>query len=207
MSEQDLKPDDKQENKLNKFTSAVLKDAQEQRNSILAEIEEYRKAQMEKAEEDILHEAYIMIQNEISVIKNQHSRKISLAELEGRRKLLKQREDIADKVFKETSEKILGYTQTENYLSGLCEGIKKSSLLLPEGEIVIQVKPDDLKHADRLKAACDRPCSVEENINIDLGGYILVNRVKGIVIDETLDLKLSSQKDWFAASSGLTLGL
>ena len=193
--------------KLDKFSSAVLKDAEEQRRIILEEIEEYRKAQMEKAEEDILHEAYIMIQNEISAIKNQQSRKISLAELEGRRNFLKQREDIMNRVFKETSERILAYTATAEYGNMLCEKLKNSAANLPEGSLVIQIKHADLPLADRLIAACGHKAAVEENANIALGGFILENRDKGVIIDETLDLKLEGQKDWFAASSGLTLGL
>jgi V/A-type H+-transporting ATPase subunit E len=192
---------------LGKFSSAILKDAQEQRGIILAEIEEYRKAQMEKAEEDVLHEAYIMIQNEISAIKNQQSRKISITELEGRRSFLKQREEIMSRVFKETSERILAFTGTAEYEKLICTLLQKSAGRLPEGALVIQVRHADLPLADKLINACGRSAMVEENISISLGGFILVNKDMGVIIDETLDLKLSSQKDWFAASSGLTLGL
>jgi V/A-type H+-transporting ATPase subunit E len=195
------------EKKLDKFSSAVLKDAQDHREKILAEIEEYRNVQMEKAEEDILHEAYIMIQNEISAIKSQQSRKVSLAELEGRRKFLKQREEIMGRVFQETSARILAYTGTADYATMLCETVKKSCGTLPEGDLVIQVRPTDLPLADRLIKACGRTAKVEGNSSITLGGYILINSDKGVIIDETLDLKLMSQKDWFAASSGLTMGL
>ena len=192
---------------LGKFSSAILKDAQEQRGIILAEIEEYRKAQMEKAEEDVLHEAYIMIQNEISAIKNQQSRKISITELEGRRSFLKQREEIMSRVFKETSERILAFTGTAEYEKLICTLLQKSAGRLPEGTLVIQVRHADLPLADKLINACGRSAVVEKNISISLGGFILVNKDMGVIIDETLDLKLSSQKDWFAASSGLTLGL
>lgn len=195
------------EKKLDKFSSAVLKDAEAQREKILAEIEEYRKAEMEKAEEDILHEAYIMIQNEISAIKNQQSRRISLAELEGRRKFLKQREDIMARVFKETSARIVEFTHTTEYQNKLCDAVRKNCEAMPEGDIVIQVKRDDLAFADALTAASGRAARVEANSSITLGGYILINKDKGVIIDESLDLKLSNQKDWFAASSGLTMGL
>jgi V/A-type H+-transporting ATPase subunit E len=193
--------------KLGKFSSAILKDAQEQRGIILAEIEEYRKAQMEKAEEDVLHEAYIMIQNEISAIKNQQSRKISITELEGRRSFLKHREEIMSRVFKETSERLLAFTGTAEYEKLICALLQKSAGRLSGGALVIQVRHADLPLADKLINACGRSAMVEENISISLGGFILVNKDMGVIIDETLDLKLSSQKDWFAASSGLTLGL
>ena len=195
------------DNKLDKFSSAVLKDAQEQRAKILQEIEEYRKSQMEKAEEEILHEAYIMIQNEIASIKNQESRKISLAELEGRRKLLKQREEITAKVFTETAGRLLAFTRTPEYKPYLCDRVKKCAVQLPAGQVVIRLKKDDLALSDSLIAACGREATVEAAADIEIGGFIMVNEEMGLVVDETIDLKLRSQKDWFAAASGLTLGL
>lgn len=196
-----------QEITLEKFSSSVLKDAQEQHDKILAEIEVYRKAEMEKAEVEAQQESSSMIQSEMSSIKNLQSRKLSLAELEGRRRLLKQREDLTEKIFGQTADKIRSYTSTPEYVQQLCSRVKSSSSSLPEGSLVIQVKPDDLSLADKLKEACGRDATVEANINIELGGYILCNNDKGIVIDETFDLKLNSQRDWFASTSGLSLGL
>ena len=195
------------ENKLDKFSSAVLKDAQEQREKILQEIEEYRKSQMEKAEEEILHEAYIMIQNEIASIKNQESRKISLAELEGRRKLLKQREEITAKVFGETAGRLLAFTRSPEYAPYMVRHVKACAVQLPAGRVVIRVKKDDLALSDSLIGACGREASVEAAGDIEIGGFIMINEEVGLVVDETIDLKLKSQKDWFAAASGLTLGL
>jgi V/A-type H+-transporting ATPase subunit E len=188
------------ENKLDKFSSAVIKDAEDQRSKILNEIEEYRKSQMEKAEEEILHEAYIMI-------KNKHSRKISLSELEGRRKLLMLREELSGKVFDEAASHVLDFSKGPDYIKYMCDAVKKCCNEIPEGNVIIQVKKDDLQFADMLVVASGREAKVEINLNIKLGGVLVNNISKGIVIDETLDLKISSQKDWFAAESGLSIGM
>ena len=194
--------------KLEKFSSAVLKDAEEQRTRTLSEIDSYRRTELEKAEEEILHDAYVMIQNQIAAIKNRQSREISLTELEGRRKLLKLRESLTKQVFDDAAAKIIDYTKTEAYRALLCSIVKKSCLSIPEGPVVLEVKKEDLRLAADLQAACGgRQATVEANDNITLGGVILYNREKGIIVDETLDLKLSAQKDWFASSSGLSIGL
>lgn len=195
------------EKKLDKFSSAVLKDAEEQRSKILEEIEEYRKSQMEKAEEEILHEAYVMIQNEIAAIKNKQSRKISLTELEGRRKLLLLREELSDKVFEEAASQILNFTKTDEYKKYLCDVVKKCCEEIPEGDVLIEVKKDDLALSEMLVAASGHNAKVEANAKIVLGGALVSNPARGVVVDETLDLKLSSQKDWFAAESGLSIGM
>lgn len=192
---------------LKKFTSAVLSDAEEQRKKILAEIEEYREQEMHRAEEDVLHEAYNLIQSEIANIHNKQSREISLAELEGRRKLLTLREELTQKVFKEAADKIIAYTQTDAYSEWLCNMLKQSSQVIAPGSLVIEVKRGELTPSKKLIEATGRKATVTEVPNILLGGFILVNEEKGFVIDETLDQKLQNEKDWFAASSGLTLRL
>lgn len=192
---------------LEKFTSAVIHDAEEERGKILAEVEEYRKQQMQRAEEDVLHEAYNLIQSEIAHIRSRQSRALSLAELEGRRKLLALRAEITDKVFTEASEKVVAYTKTQPYADWLCEKIKASAAMMAEGALVIEVKRGETTPAEKLVAAAGRTATVKEVPGITLGGFILVNSDKGLVIDETLDLRLQNEKDWFAASSGLSLRL
>lgn len=195
------------ESKLSKFNSAVLQNAQQQHDKILAEIEEYRKAQLEKAEEEILQEAYDTIQREIAVLRNRQGQKISQAELENRRRLLRQREAITEKVFDLAAERLLAYARTPDYADRLCASLRKSCGELPEGRLVVQVKPGDLKLRERLAAACGREAAVEENAGIRLGGFRIVNAERGVFIDATYDRRLKGQKDWFAASSGLMLGL
>ncbi|CDZ24452.1 hypothetical protein CCDG5_1338 [[Clostridium] cellulosi] len=195
------------EKKLDKFSSAVLKDAEEQRSKILAEIEEYRKNELEKAEEEILHDAYVMIQNEIASIKNKHSRKISLAELEGRRNQLILRDQLVGKVFEEAAAKIAAFTKTDGYRQYMIDLVKKSCDQIPEGSIIISVKKDDLFLSSDLIAASGRDAKVEANAVIQLGGVLVSNPEKGIVVDETLDLKLNNQKDWFISVSGLSISM
>lgn len=192
--------------KLEKLTSAVLQDAEEQRAKILQEIEDFRRTEMDKAEEEVLHEAYIMIQNEIAAIKNDHSRKISLAEIESRRKILKLRDEITEAVFKDAADRVLAYTKTPEYADDLCAAVQKYAQRIPSGDVVIRLKADDIALGNRIVAAFGRPASCEASPEIALGGVILFNREAGVVVNETLDLKLTGQRDWFATASGLTLG-
>ncbi|MDR3552394.1 MAG: V-type ATP synthase subunit E [Clostridia bacterium] len=195
-----------EDKKLEKFTSAVLKDAQDQRDTMLSEIDEYRKAQMEEAEEAILNETYVMIQNEITAVKNAQSRKVSLAELDCRRSLLLLREKITGEVFDEAAQRILAFTATPEYVDFVCGLLKQGAGDMPDGETVIFVKKDDLKNAGPFLAAYGKPAVCEADAGITLGGAVIFNREKGVVINQTLDVRLSNQKDWFAASSGLAIG-
>jgi V/A-type H+-transporting ATPase subunit E len=192
---------------LDKFTSAVMKDAQKQRDAILKEMDEYRSEQMARAEEEFKNEADTLIQKETAAIKNRQSRSLSLAELESRRNLLKLREKITQKVFGEASQRILEFTKSDKYADYLLRIVSEGSKDMPEGPLEIQVKKDDLVLKDRLRQAASRPATVVQNANIILGGAILYARGRGLIVDETLDLKLEGLKDWFSAESGLGIGL
>lgn len=189
--------------KLEKFTSAVLKDAEEQRAKILREIEQYRQNEITKAEEDVLHEAYVLIQKEIANIKNAHSKEISLAEIGWRKKLLKLRDDFSEQVFAAASEKIISFTKTDAYTDYMKKAAASCPPDIREGNVTIQVKEKDLGLKDTVLNAFGGSAGFEASNRIELGGILIFNSDKGIVFDQTLDLKLENQKDWFESSSGL----
>lgn len=195
------------ENKLDKFSSAVLQDAEENRQKILREIDEYRKSELEKAEEEVLREAYVLIQSEIADVKNKHSRKISIAELEGRRKLLLEREELADKVFAEAADRLRAFVTSEGYLKFLCGIVKRHAEKLPAGQLLIEVRGDDLQYSSVLAAAGGREAEVKANPAIRLGGVIVSCPARGLVIDETLDSRLNGQREWFTSQAGLSIGM
>lgn len=195
------------ENKLDKFSSAVLQDAEENRQKILREIDEYRKSELEKAEEEVLREAYVLIQSEIADVKNKHSRQISIAELEGRRKLLLEREELTDKVFAEAADRLRTFVASEGYLSFLCEVVKLHGEKLPKGKLLIEVRSDDLQYSSALSAAGSREAEVKANPAIRIGGVVVSCPSCGLVIDETLDSRLNGQREWFTSQAGLSIGM
>lgn len=193
--------------KLDKFSTAVLKDANEHRSKILEEIENYRKSEIDKAEESILHEAYVLIQNEITSIRNDHTREISRAELEGRRDLLLYREDLTKKVFDEAKDNLIAFTKSDDYVKYMKDLIEESLKDLPEGDITIALTGADLTLKDKFCEGISRKIEFIENKSILIGGFILSNANTGVEIDETLDVKLKNQNDWFAAKSGLSIDM
>ncbi|HCB99800.1 MAG TPA: hypothetical protein DEP42_01045 [Ruminococcaceae bacterium] len=194
--------------KLEKFSSGVLNDAKEELTKATADVEDFRKKEMQGTEEKVLHEAYDLIQAKIADIHTKQSRQVSLAELEGRRKLLLLRDQMMQKTFDEVAEKIKAYTQTAEYSKWLCDTLQKSCKSMPAGSLIVQVKSGEITPNDQMTAAAGRDSvAIEESSKVTLGGFILVNKTKGIVVDETLDQKLHNEEDWFAASSGLSIGI
>jgi V/A-type H+-transporting ATPase subunit E len=188
--------------KLKKFSAAIFKDAEEKRQQILKEIEDYRAVALEKAEQDILLEAYTLIQNEISDIKNQNSKSVSVKSMENRRNLIKKRDEITDRIFDEVKKRLIDYTKSPEYVSYLTKAAESSSKF---DDAVIMLKKEDMGYGDIIIKTLGKQIPIQENKRISIGGIMIKSQKSGIIIDETLDERLKNQRTWFATNSNLTI--
>ena len=172
--------------KASAFLEAINKYAEQQRNEIHAEVEQFKEEELKKAEIEVLTDAYTLIQKEMAQMRKEVATEISHEEMEGKRKLFLQRRQITQEVFERAKEKLLAYTQTDTYPS-LLEGYASSiAKTLTKPGTVLLVREADLVYAV-------------------IGGIRGSNLEMGLVADETMDSKLEAQYEWFFANSGLTI--
>lgn len=193
------------DNNLDKFIDAVLKDANEQREHLLQEIEEEKQRELEKAENDILKNIYIHIQSEIAEIKHQSGRDLSKKALEIRKELLQKRDGLSEKIFAMLKERLTAFIQTEDYKKYLFDGIQKTISLSGDCKVIFYTLAKD---TELVKGLCkDLKCNAEVEIDeeIELGGFILVCNEKGIRLNETLDERFKEQIGHFNEISGLVI--
>ena len=103
--------------KASAFLEAINKYAEQQRNEIHAEVEQFKEEELKKAEIEVLTDAYTLIQKEMAQMRKEVATEISHEEMEGKRKLFLQRRQITQEVFERAKEKLLAYTQTDTYPS------------------------------------------------------------------------------------------
>ena len=174
--------------KASAFLEAINKYAEQQRNEIHAEVEQFKEEELEMAQ-----------------MRKEVATEISHEEMEGKRKLFLQRRQITQEVFERAKEKLLAYTQTDTYPS-LLEGYASSiAKTLTKPGTVLLVREADLVYADRIQKAFSLPCEVKADDSIVIGGIRGSNLEMGLVADETMDSKLEAQYEWFFANSGLTI--
>lgn len=187
------------------FLEAINKYAEQQRNEIHAEVEQFKEEELKKAEIEVLTDAYTLIQKEMAQMRKEVATEISHEEMEGKKKLFLQRQEITQEVFEKAKEKLLAYAQTELYPS-LLEGYASSiAKVLTKPGTILLVKASDLAFADRIQKAYALPCEVKADDSILIGGIRGSNAEMGLVADETLDSKLEAQYEWFFANSGLSV--
>ena len=125
--------------------------------------------------------------------------------MELKKELLKKRQDIFNDVFGHVKDRLQEYTKTPEYLTFL-EGVLSDFVKnFPYDHSVIYVRKQDMKLAEQLKKAYGRPCTVEEDKSMQLGGVKISNKEHGIVADESFETRLSDQHQWFYTNSKLTI--
>ncbi|MCO7137848.1 V-type ATP synthase subunit E [[Clostridium] leptum] len=194
-----------QDEKLSKFIEAINKDAEDRRSRILAEVEEYNKAEMKKAETEALTEAYHMIQEQIAQMRTSIRRELSQKEISLHRETLMQRENITKRVFEEAKKRLTAFTQSADYETFLVKAASNAKSVFPKGDIILSMRPSDMKFANMVAKVFEGRATVQEDESILLGGMRIRCQELGLVIDDTLDTRLNDQKAWFAQHSGLAV--
>ena len=189
--------------KTDNFLKAIEKYAEEQRTKIESEAEDFKEKELNKAEEEGLKEAYVLIQKKMSDINTKISSDLSKAESASRKEIFIKRKEISEKVFEKAKQKLLEYTKTDKYSKMLETSTKEISSKLNADDVVLFVKEEDMKFEKELKVAFGQSCEVKPSDEITIGGVMGLSHKLGLLADETLDTKLSEQHEWFYENSGL----
>lgn len=191
-----------QEKKTSSFLEAINKYAQEQSEAILKEAEIFKQEEIEKATKEAINDAYTLIQKNISVEKSKIVSEYAKKEQDSRKELFNRRSKIVEKVFEKAKQKLIEYTSTDNYDSYIRKSAQEIANLFNNNECVIYIKSTDECKIELIKSIIPN-CVIERDISITIGGIKGYCESLSIVADNTLDTKLSDQREWFAQNSNL----
>lgn len=193
------------ENKTSNFLKAINKYAREQRQELKTELERFKKYELEKAEAEVLRDAYHLIQREMNQMKKGISSEVSREEMICKKLMFQKRNDIKKKVFESVEKRLIDFTNTERYTGLMMDYAKTISKVLNKPGTTLYVCTRDLRLSQELKDAFGVQCSVESSSDIKIGGILGMNLSMGIIVDETIDSKLEDQSQWFDENSGLSV--
>ena len=103
--------------KISKFVQAITAYAEEQRQKIHQEVEDFKAERLKQAEKEVLVDAYRLIQKEQTELRSSMSREMSLREMAARQKLLARRPEMTEAIFADARQKLEA--------SGICTGALK----------------------------------------------------------------------------------
>ena len=103
------------EEKLSKFNQAIHHYAEEQRRKIEEEVAKFKEKELNEAEDEVLLEAYQLIQKEMAQMRSNITKEMAHREMDKRRELLEKRREIMDKIFAQAADKLREFTKSSKY--------------------------------------------------------------------------------------------
>ena len=202
------------EEKLAKFHQAINHYALEQRRKIEDEVADFKKMELQEAENEVLVESYQLIQKEMAEMRGRISREMAQREMAGRRALLEKRARITAAVFEKAAAILRSETESERYPAMLERFARRARKAfesraagrgLPD-DIVFLLRREDAPLEPAIQKAFGAPCRFAEDETIAIGGLRAESASLHLELDSTLDALLENQREWFEETSRLSVG-
>lgn len=192
--------------RLNTFTSLVLKDAEHKRDKLLKNVEDEYSNRMEDKETELLKVAYEGIQSSVREARQDAGARVLQTELEAKKKLILKREEIISDIMQLALERIQEFKNSADYEAWLVKTVKEAIDEVGDGAKTVFVAPDDMKYKEKLEAVQKGSITVEAADETDfIGGTRVYNIDRHVAADYSFKEMLDENKQVFLQSSGLAL--
>ena len=192
---------DASNNNTKAFTDAIKKMAAEECKKIDEETRLIKKQRLASVKSQAIDKYKDYIQYETARIQSEKNKLISSQTDASKKELAVLRREICDKVFLECKKRIEEFSESEAYKDFLKKSVGEVQSALEDEKITVLVREQDMALLEKL----DEKYSVKADSSIKLGGVKAVGQESGCLADNTLDLKLEAQKEWFLANSELKI--
>lgn len=183
------------EEKLEHFSRFCLEDARQSAERILREHREDNEAVLEEYQREHTEAAELRVKKEREKIRKECNIRLSLAQLELRRKIGRKKEDLRERFFEMLEKKIAAFRNTEEYRSFLEEEIEASLRFASGEEALVYLDPSDQALLDGLRERCK--AQIRLNGTSFGGGIRTMIPGRNILIDQSFEKKLSDAKEAF----------
>ena len=156
---------------------------------------------LQKSAEEQMQEKINYAKAEIETLFNNS---VSQSYSECRAKAAEKRTELTNNVFKKAEEKLISFTNSEEYIPFLSNSLKEIYGYV-KNKMNVAVKVGD---KDKVLLAAEKagvPCEVTEEKDIKLGGVRVDSAEMHKIFDDTLDSRLEDQKEWFFANSNFRI--
>lgn len=183
----------------------IEKIASKEEQDILNEAKALEEEAYRQMQEEAKNDADHQLKKELATISSKASIEAA-SQLETRtKKLVEKRDAYVAEIFKEAKEKIIEFVKGNQYKEYLLNHVQTIAKEYQMTGCVLYVRAEDMIYEDEIKKVYGLDVDVQTGSQIQLGGFIIENPETHVVVDETLDFALESQKDWFYKTSGLMI--
>ena len=189
------------EKKLSSFKSLIMKDIDEKKELYDKELEEYKAALENAAQDEALQRAYGIIQREKNAIIKERHEKESRFAAEKKKELLKYRDEILNKIYSGLDKRLEDYRKTAEYEEFMIKTVTDGRDALGGGDVTAYIDKADEFMAEKL--ANTTGVKIEVTDAKIIGGARVKSMTKNMICDNSLAEKLEENKTEFFEQSGL----
>ena len=186
------------------MSEEIKNESQQTINDILAEVKSIEDQAMASIKMEAKKNADMRLKQELDDIHSQAASEISELNSQRMKKLIRKRDEYVESIFAEVLKELKLFTESKDYRAYL-ENKAKQSGKSQFMNAVIYVREEDLQYTDLIKKAYGRNVLLQSSENIHIGGMIIEDQQSDLVLDETLEFALKTQKEWFNKNSGLVI--
>ncbi len=184
-----------------KFSTEVIKTAENQRDALLSKVRDKENKRLQAAKADIQSKKLSKIRIECTKIKLEADKEVSVIKNDLNKEIFKRRAEMFDDIFSEVIKNLKEYKNSSCYTNDIIQTLNAALLEMGAQNTECFVLDEDI---DLLKKEFPSLIIREATKDI-LGGFSLMNREKGLYLDMTLKSKVEEQKKKFYKKSGLVL--
>ncbi len=193
-----------QNDKIERFSEIINKNALAQCKKIEKQTEKFRKEQLKDLESKANAELQSRLGYEAQRITTQTGSRISALNAQSKKNLAQKREDITAAVFEKVKEKLVYFTKSDDYEAFLRKSIVSLVEEIGSG-CVVYVRESDLALCKEKLSDIEGIKAFEKSEKIKLGGAAASNEAKTVFAVDTLESRIATQRERFLAQSALSI--
>lgn len=178
--------------------------AKQEEKVILEEVKVLEDEAYESMKKEAKRDAELKLKQDEEEMSSQASTEISKSHIERTKKLIQKRDEYVKDIFDQAKKELENFVKSDAYLPFMIKKIEKIGHYF-DNDSIIYIRSVDLNIKNELIKAIGHDIRIEVSGHIQIGGLIMENQSTQFVIDETLDLALNDQKEWFHKNSGLMI--
>ncbi len=192
-------------NTVSKYVDAITAEAQQAKEDAERKISQYKATQISRCKRAALADSEREIKRRTAIIREDIGREFSTREVSLRQQIFTKREEITSAVFSEASKRLCKFTESPEYKDFVVNSAVeiKKNLIGRDKVIKVYLRECDMELKGDIETAFSFPCEFIADNSILIGG--IKAKFSSVIIDDTLDSRLSAQTGWFEENSGLDI--
>ena len=188
------------EEKLKHFQDICMSDARDKSARLLDDYMNALEKTFEEHKTEARKRAEMQIEAETEKLEREINKKLSIGQLDLRRKISRRQEELKDKLFVELKDRLANFMETREYQTLLEQQVKAAKEFAGDEELIIYMDPSDEDKARRL--AMHNNASIKISEYSFLGGIRAVIPGKHILIDNSFGTQLEEARHAFKFDLG-----